>query len=56
MSLGRVPYFVLLLKQVNRIRELPQKRQIVATHTDGPEVCTVECYRKHDIDLFFESY
>ncbi|MCO5546775.1 hypothetical protein L7F22_000211 [Adiantum nelumboides] len=23
---------------VNRIRELPQKRQIVATHTDGPEV------------------
>lgn len=24
--------------EVNRIRELPQKREIVATHTDGPEV------------------
>lgn len=24
--------------EVNRIRELPQKRQIIATHTDGPEV------------------
>lgn len=27
--------------QVNRIRELPQNSNIVATHTDSPEVCFI---------------
>lgn len=34
--------YIICYIQVNRIRELPQNSKIVATHTDSPDVSTVQ--------------
>lgn len=38
----KIVYLISANSQVNRIREFPQNSKIVATHTDSPEVGSLD--------------